>query len=58
MGSRHSIVSVIEVLDHKVRHGVDVPSGGTVHRREVYEAITGRNEVQDVERAAGRRHQG
>jgi len=33
------ILKVIEVRGEKVRLGVEHPKGGTVHRREVYEAI-------------------
>jgi len=33
------ILTVIEVRGDKVRLGVEHPKGGTVHRREVYEAI-------------------
>ncbi len=32
------ILTVIEVRGDKVRLGVEHPKGGTVHRREVYEA--------------------
>jgi carbon storage regulator len=33
------IVTVIEVRGDKVRLGIELPEGGTVHRLEVYEAI-------------------
>ncbi len=33
------ILTVIEVRGDKVRLGVEHPQGGTVYRREVYEAI-------------------
>ena len=33
------ILSVIEIKGDKVRLGIELPEGGTVHRREVYEAI-------------------
>ena len=33
------ILTVIEIRDDKVRLGVELPKDGTVHRREVYEAI-------------------
>ena len=33
------ILTVIEIRGDKVRLGVELPEGGTVHRREVYEAI-------------------
>jgi len=33
------ILTVIEVRGDKVRLGVEHPKGGTVHRREVYEAL-------------------
>jgi carbon storage regulator len=51
------IVTVLEVREDKVRLGIELPEGGTVHRREVYEAIVGPREDQDTERTAGRRHQ-
>ena len=43
------IVTVIEVRGDKVRLGIEVPRGGTVHRREVYEAILGPMDEQDME---------
>ena len=33
------ILTVIETRGDKVRLGVELPQGGTVHRAEVYEAI-------------------
>ncbi len=33
------ILTVIEVRGDKVRLGVEHPKGGTVHRREAYEAL-------------------
>jgi carbon storage regulator len=41
------ILTVIEVRGDKVRLGVEHPKGGTVHRREVYEATC------DVEQERG-----
>lgn len=32
-------VTVIEISEDKVRLGVELPKHGTVHRREVYEAL-------------------
>jgi carbon storage regulator len=39
------ILTVIEVRGDKVRLGIDHPSGITVHRREVYEAILSQQEA-------------
>ena len=39
------IISVIEIRGDKVRLGVELPKDGTVHRREVYEAIVSQKEV-------------
>ena len=33
------ILTVIEISGDKVRLGIELPAGGTVHRMEVYEAI-------------------
>ena len=33
------ILTVIEIRGDKVRLGVELPKDGTVHRREVYEAL-------------------
>jgi carbon storage regulator len=41
-------LTVIEVRDDKVRLGIQIPRGGTVHRREVYEAILGPMDDQDM----------
>jgi len=43
------IVTVLEVRDDKVRLGIEIPRGGTVHRQEVYAAILGREADPDVE---------
>ena len=50
------ILTVIEVRDDKVRLGIEIPRGGTVHRREVYAAIVGRKDHEDMELAARPRH--
>ena len=39
------ILTVIEIRGDKVRLGVELPQGVTVHRREVYEAILSQQEV-------------
>ena len=39
------IVTVIEIREDRVRLGVELPKNGTVHRREVYEAIVSQKEV-------------
>ena len=33
------ILTVIEIRGDKVRLGIELPEDGTVHRREVYEAL-------------------
>ena len=33
------IITVIEIRGDKVRLGIELPVGGTVHRQEVYEAL-------------------
>ena len=33
------IITVIEIKGDKVRLGIELPKDGTVHRREVYEAL-------------------
>jgi carbon storage regulator len=38
------VVTVLEVREDRIRLGIELPRGGTVHRREVYEAIVGRKE--------------
>jgi carbon storage regulator len=43
------IVTVIEVQGDKVRLGIEIPRGGTVRRREVYEAILSPKEDQATE---------
>jgi carbon storage regulator len=43
------ILTVIEVLDDKVRLGIEIPRGGTAHRREVYEAILSPKQNQVTE---------
>jgi carbon storage regulator len=44
------IVTVIEVREDKVRLGIEIPIGGTVHRQEVYEVIVGTKHARDAER--------
>ena len=39
-------LTVIEIRGDKVRLGIEAPKDVTVHRREVYEAIHGRNPSQ------------
>ncbi|HEV3309089.1 MAG TPA: carbon storage regulator, partial [Chloroflexota bacterium] len=39
------ILTVIEIKGDKVRLGVELPNGATLHRQEVYEAILARKEV-------------
>ena len=38
------ILTVIEIKGDKVRLGVELPQGATLHRREVYEAIVAQKE--------------
>jgi carbon storage regulator len=38
------ILTVIEIRGDKVRLGVELPQGATLHRREVYEAIVAQKE--------------
>jgi len=38
------ILTVIEIRGDKVRLGIELPKGATLHRREVYEAIVGQRE--------------
>jgi len=52
------IVTVLEVRDAKVRLGIELPEGGTVHRREVYEAIVGTTHAQNMEPSSHREHGG
>jgi carbon storage regulator len=42
------IVTVIEVRDDEVRLGIEIPRAGTVHRRELYEAIVSTKDAQDT----------
>jgi carbon storage regulator len=37
------ILTVIEIRGDKVRLGVELPKGATLHRREAYEAMVARN---------------
>jgi carbon storage regulator len=39
------LLTVIEVRGDKVQLGIEHPSGVTVHRREIYEAILSQQEI-------------